>query len=209
MNNPITSAELDDMLDASALAFPTAFTGKQHLRVPLTDIVYGTGSLDEVHLEALNAQMASGESLDAGVSNLKAIRNTHHRLAACLASGKMNDITAAKVCNYHPQRVSQLKRDPAFMNLIAHYETTRDNEFTEFASAASELATDMLGALQQMLDENPEKFGPGHLMDAIRLLGPGAGLVAPVTKTQNLNVNVDMGDRMLAARERLRKLGEG
>jgi hypothetical protein len=84
---------------------------------------------------------------------------------------------------------------------VAHYKGVVDDEFQDFTSAAAALSMDMLGALQEMLDEAPEKFGPGHLMDAIKLLADRTGH-APVTKNLNLNVNLGLGDRLRAARER-------
>lgn len=52
---------------------------------------------------------------------LKKLRAIHHRQAALLAEGKTNNEVAA-ICGTTPQRVVQLKQDPAFKDLMHYYE---------------------------------------------------------------------------------------
>lgn len=131
---------------------------------------------------------------------IQRLRASHHRLAQLLALGT-NHIIAAKICNYAPSRVADLLADPAFNELLAHYEATRDDQWADFIEVASALSMDFLGLLQQQLDENPERFTPSIAMDAIKLLADRTGH-APVTKNLNVNVNVDLAARLRAARER-------
>jgi len=72
----------------------------------------------------------------------------------------------------------------------------------EFVSAAKELSLDFLGKLQKDLDESPEKFTPQLTLEAIRNLAERTGH-APVSKTVNVNVNAEFGDRLAAARRRV------
>lgn len=206
MNTPTISAE--EMENLMGAAFPLGFVQKAHTRVSMSDVVHEVGPLDSSHVALMEAHLESGNVLHVGLQapgyTLKAIRHTHHRLAQFLASG-MDETIAAKLCNYHPQRVSHLKLDPAFQELMAHYKGVVDDEFADFQTAAAALSIDMLGALQQMLDEAPEKFGPGHLMDAIKLLADRTGH-APVTKSIAVNVNADIGAKLTAARERIRNI---
>lgn len=196
---------MDAIFDAG---FPEAFVAKAATRLPLEQVITSYGPLDSSHLEALQVHIASGEKLpDTTFNEVKSIRHTHHRLAQLLAGG-MDETVAAKLCNYTLQRVSHLKASPAFSELLAHYSSQVDDEFADFTTAAAALSLDMLGALQQMLDEQPEKFGPGHLMDAVKLLADRTGH-APVTKSLNVNVNVDMAQRLRSAQNRLKNVTPG
>lgn len=206
--SPITSAEMDAFLDSGG--FPEVYATKGNKRLPLDSVISGYGPLDATHLAALNAHLESGSPLDVPVpfnTTVKALRHTHHRLAQLLAGG-MNETIAAKLCNYTPQRVSHIKSDPAFVQLLDHYKGQVDDEFADFVTAAAALNMDFMGRLQQMLDEDPEKFGPGHLMDAIKLLADRTGH-APVTKSVNINVNTDMAQRLRNAQNRLRNVTPG
>lgn len=198
MTSPLTSSEFDEIING--MEMPAGFArGRRPQRDPST-LVTSWGELDASHVAAAQTHIDSGASLGIRPPDVKALRHTHHRLAQLLASG-MDETIAGKLCNYSVSRVSILKGDPAFGQLLAHYASVVDDEFVEFQTAAAALSLDMLQALQAMLDESPEKFGPGHLMDAIKLLADRTGH-APVTKTQNVNINVDLGSRLAEARKR-------
>lgn len=194
------SVSLED-LDALELQFPDAFvSGGGRPRIPQECVVTGYGPLTAEHVALMNAHVESGSPIGVTNGAVKALRHTHHRLAQLLAGG-MDETVAAVVCNYSVSRVSILKADPAFRELLAHYAATKEDAFGDFVTMAADLSKDMLQQLQAMLDEAPEKFGPTHLMDAIKLLADRTGH-APMTKTLNVNVNVDMADKLRRASAR-------
>lgn len=198
---PITAEELDDL----DLQMPSAFmsrTGRQ--QVSLADVVTDWGPLTAEHVQLAEAHAASGAVIGVRGPDVKALRHTHHRLAQLLAGG-MDETVAAKLCNYSFSRVSILKANPAFAELLAHYAATKDEAFADFVDAAAALSIDMMGRLQQILDEEPEKLSPTHVMDALKLLADRTGH-APVTKTQNVNVNLNLGDKLRLARERANEM---
>lgn len=139
------------------------------------------------------------------VTDLKAVRFTHHRLAQLLAGG-MEQTRAARLANYSLGRVDQLLNDPAFIELIAFYKAQVDEEFVDFVQAASALSMDVLGRVQEMLDTTPEKFTPSIAIEALRIIAPLGGH-APVSKSINLNVNADLADRLASARRRVADRG--
>lgn len=200
-HGPITADELDDF---EAL-MPSSFlsrTGRQ--QVGINDVVTEWGPLTAEHAQLAEAHAASGNVIGVASPNVKALRHTHHRLAQLLAGG-MDETVAAKLCNYTVNRVSILKSDPAFAELLAHYASTKDEAFADFVDAAAALNLDMMGKLQQILDEEPERLSPTHIMDAIKLLSDRTGH-APVTKTQNVNVHLNLGDKLRLARERANEM---
>ena len=148
--------------------------------------------------------LANPDSLPAPPKpTIATLRYSHHRLAQLLANGTKPAI-AARLCNYSPSRVESLRNDPAFQELLALYGDEQFEEWADFNRLASDLSVDFLGRLQQLLDEKPESFSPSTILEAVKVLADRTGH-APVTKSLSVNVNTDIGDRMLAARERVRQ----
>lgn len=200
MSSPPPIALSSAEFEAIQARFPPSFTGKRPTSIPLHTLIQSTRPLDASDIAIAIAHVESGASLGVNPPNVKALRHTHHRLAQFLAGG-MDETIAAKLCNYTPNRVSILKGDPAFQELMAHYKSIVDDEFTDFISAAADLSLDMVGRLQQILDEEPEKLSPGTILEAIRTLADRSGN-SPVQRTLNANVNVNLGDRLRSARQR-------
>ena len=135
------------------------------------------------------------------ISPIKAIRATHHRLAQLLAAG-LSDIVAARLCGFSVEKVRAYRdNDPAFQELLQHYAVTQDEVWTDFHRLADDLNFDMLSRLRELLDEEPDRFSPSVLLDAIKTLSDRTGR-APVNRNLTLNANVDLSDRMAAARAR-------
>lgn len=61
---------------------------------------------------------------------VKALRDSHHRLARMIALGLRND-ELLEAGGYSAGRISVLKADPAFQELIAHYRRMVDQGFVE------------------------------------------------------------------------------
>lgn len=199
--------DLDALIDQH---FPEGFGVRGRRALNPSALVTESGPLTEAHLAIAEEHEASGSNLGSGdsVYDLKAVRNTHHRLAQFLAAG-MDETRAAKLCNYTPSRVSVLKASPAFRDLLDYYASTVEDEWADFITAAADLSVDLLGRLQQILDETPEKLTAREVMEAIKLTRDYSGN-APVAKSLNVNVNAGLGDRLRAARERAQaRLAEG
>jgi len=182
--------------------FPAGFTSARRVQAPvrIEELVYEVGPLDATHLAEAEAYTADPHTMGVTNPTLKHIRQSHHKLAQFLSMG-MEQTRAAALSNYSPARVSILLSDPAFQDLVAHYKGIVHDEFADFVSAASVLSMDFLQHLQATLDENPEKITPQLAMEAVKLLADRSGN-APTSKTLNVNVNMGMGDRIKASRER-------
>lgn len=194
-----TSITADVAEEVMAMHFPEGLGGKR-TRVPATQIFLSMDPLTAADIAAMQAHVASGNSLGVKAVDIKALRHTHHRLAQMLAVG-VDENVAAKLCNYSVSRVSILKADPAFAELLAHYSEEVSDQWADFVGTAANLSMDFLQELQARLDEKPEAFTPTALMEAIKVLADRTGH-APVQKTQNVNINLNMGDKLKAARER-------
>lgn len=199
----LAQAEVASVLNDDALLALAGIRGKSKLSADA--LVLAHGELTEEHEAAAVAHISSGATLGSQAPTLKAIRHTHHRLAQLLAIG-VDETKAAMLCNYSVSRVSILKSDPAFQELLAYYSKTVETQWADFVSTANGLSMDMLQELQSRLDTSPEQFTVGQLTETLKVLADRSGH-APVTKSVQVNVNADVGDRIEAARRRLQQLG--
>jgi hypothetical protein len=141
----------------------------------------------------------------APISTIKSIRATHHRLAQLLAAGA-NEVMAGRLCGFSVEKVRAYRdNDPAFQELLLYYARNEEEVWTDFHRLADDLNMDMLSRLRELLDEQPDRFSPSVLLEAIKTLSDRTGR-APVNRNLNVNASVDMGDRMEAARARKRAL---
>lgn len=194
-----TPPTLNDLLDQH---FPGGFGTRGRRRVPTEELVIESGPLTAEHVTIAQAHEESGARLGSGdvTYELKNLRYTHHRLAQLLAAG-MDETRAGILSNYTAGRVSVLKANPAFQELLAYYASTVEQEMVDFVSTSAALGIDILQELQRRLDEKPEQFTVSHLNDLYKSLADRTGH-APVTKSVNVNINEGLGERLRIARER-------
>ncbi len=134
---------------------------------------------------------------------IKKLRERHHSLARMLADG-MKDGDAAIACGFSASRVSILKGDPAFQELVAFYRERRAERYYDGHKAMAELHLDTVMELTDRLEEKPEDFSLGHLMELAKLTADRTGLGVS-TKT-NVDVRVGLADRLTSARERVLRM---
>lgn len=129
---------------------------------------------------------------------LKKVTERHHALARLLAAGS-SEGEAAAIIGYDLSRVSVLKRDPAFAELISFYRSSVDTEFAATMAQIAGLSKDILLELRERLENEPEGFTnrdlQGLLRDALDRSGYGP------TSTQ-VNLNADLGTKINEARQR-------
>ncbi len=198
MSSP-TSVTVEMAEEVMATHFPHGLGGKRP-KVPVEEVFLSVEPLTSSDIAAYRRQMDSGIALGVQAVDIKALRHTHHRLAQMLAVG-VDEMVAAKLCNYSISRVSILKSDPSFAELLAHYSAEVHDEWADFVGTAANLSMDFLQELQKRLDENPEQFSVNALNEALKTLADRTGH-APVAKSINVNVNTGLGDKLRAARER-------
>ena len=194
----------DEVAEQVMSSWPESFVDRNPARglqgVRSVGRITSWGPLSATHAAIAAEHIESRTPIGVKVPELKTIRITHHRLAMLVASG-MSDTIAGRLCNFSPQRVYFLRQTPAFAELVAHYKAEVDVKFAEFAETAQALSMDMLGRLQELLDEHPEMFTPQVALKAIEVLADRSGN-APVNRSVNLNVTANMGERLARARER-------
>lgn len=130
---------------------------------------------------------------------LKRLGERHHALAKLLAQGTAPG-EAAVVTGLSASRVSILKADPTFQDLVAFYREKVDAAYVDMHSTLAGLSLDAAQELRERLEEEPEKISVGQLLEITKLGADRTGF-GPKS-TQDVNVNVGLADRMQAARER-------
>lgn len=203
-----TSSLTDEEADSIIGRMPGGYLAtKQRKMADITELVTDYGPLTQEHISAAEAFIASDEVLGVRGAQPKAMRATHHRAAQLLAVGT-DEIIVARLCNYHTQYISTLRQTPAFQELETYYKNHVVEEWADFVAASAGLSMNALGELQARLEEDPKSFTPNQLMELLKTTADRSGN-APMTKSVNINVNAGLGDRLDAARERLRQLTGG
>jgi len=136
---------------------------------------------------------------------IQSLRDSHHRVARAVASG-LSNIDVAAICGISANRVSVLKDDPAFSDLVAHYRGIVTADWVASADSFMEVATaNMLKAevmLSDKLDDAIAEGKPLPTRDLLAISRDAADRFGYGKMQKNLNVNVDFAAQLEAARRR-------
>lgn len=125
-------------------------------------------------------------SVDIKPSAIKSLRALHHKLAQVLAMN-FTDAEASIATGYSPSRISILKADPAFQDLLAFYATDRKEVFVDVQQRMAGFATTALEVLQERLEDKPDTFTSKDLNNLIKTTADRGGH-SPVHKTENKTI---------------------
>jgi hypothetical protein len=134
-------------------------------------------------------------------SHIARLSERHHALARCLASG-LSVADACAITGYTPSRVSILKGDPSFEELIAFYTAGKAELVQDLGDRLRAVALDAAAELQERLEDKPGEFSVDALHDTIKLGADRSGF-GPASKTTNVNVHVNLAGRLAEARKRV------
>lgn len=136
--------------------------------------------LEQGDLEPLLANAASLTRETSKAPTVKELRSAHHRLAQLLATG-MTGVEASLMTGYSQTRISILRADPAFGELLEHYRQVRELHFVDVLERMKQIGLNTLDEIQDRLEAAPEAFSARELMELTELMlvkgrtGPGAG----------------------------------
>jgi hypothetical protein len=103
-----------------------------------------------------------------GASLLKKIHSSHHEAARLVGLGK-NNAEIALITGYTPQRVVQLRHDPAFQELVAHYTGQVEELYVDVHKRLAGFTNDAMEVLHERLLDAPEKIKNSDLKDLLQL----------------------------------------
>lgn len=141
-----------------------------------------------------------GNTKGYSIPAIKRISERHHALARCIVAGaSMSE--AALICGYDISRISILKNDPSFKELLQFYTDSKDRAFRDTQSKLAGIASDALDELQTRLEDAPDKIPLDKLMQLVSLGADRTG--NGPSSTQTLNLNSGVAERLQNARERV------
>lgn len=114
------------------------------------------------------------------------LRYQHHRLAQMLAAG-IDEGEASLVTGYSISRISILKADPAFKDLLAHYIGQQKEVYADLQGRMAGFALDALDELQERLEEAPREFTNKELLETVKVANDRGGN-SPIARSQSINV---------------------
>lgn len=137
--------------------------------------------------------------------SLQALRDSHHRIARAVAAGLSNAVIA-ETCGISYNRVSMLKQDPAFIELVAHYRAVVTAEYINSIDPVIEfMRTNAIKAQAQIAQKLEEAEEKGETLPTRELLGIselGFDRIGYGKERKNVNVNVDFAAQLESARKR-------
>lgn len=172
-------AEAEEFLD-ELLAPPPA----RGSRATPNAMVYER-ALTRADIESLHA-LPDG-ALATTVPTIKAIRQRHHSLARCLAQG-MAEAEASAITGYCSSRISVLKQDPAFQELLTYYTEQKEEIFIDVHQRLAALGLNSIEELMARLDDQPEKFTNKDLMELAGLGFDRSGYGVQTKNSHTVNV---------------------
>ena len=132
---------------------------------------------------------------------IQKLRSSHHAAARYFALG-MKNYEVSAVTGYTEARLSVLKNDPSFQELITYYQNNAAEKVVELRERMLTVGLDALDVLQERLDERPDDFKNGELTDVVRTMADRTGN-GPSSSSVNVNVNAELTDVMAKARARV------
>lgn len=136
---------------------------------------------------------------------IQRLRDRHHALARALAQG-MRDGEASLITGYDIARISVLRSDPSFKQLITEYKNIKDAAFADFQERAAVVTLEALNQIQEELEEDAERdekeISIGQKMAIVEKLADRTGH-APVTRSVQVSATVDLTERLRLARQRV------
>jgi hypothetical protein len=151
--------ELDDLVREIGLGLPSA-RGRKPLSKSLE-----VGETRPLQVEDVVASRAGNHPLPTSTPpSLQKLRSRHHQLAQMLASG-LTDTQVCLALGYSPSRISILKADPAFKELLAYYDKQHEKLHLDVQERLITLGLDSIEVLQQRLDDDPDEFSARELKE--------------------------------------------
>jgi hypothetical protein len=128
-------------------------------------------------------KLTSPDAIGSKALPLKQLRATHHQLAQLLSQGR-SETEASLITGYSPSRISILKADPSFQELMSSYGAIRQAIFVDTLERLKTLGLSTLEELQERLENAPEKWSNRELMELATL-----ALVKPLTANTPIGIN--------------------
>jgi len=112
--------------------------------------------------------ISAAEPIGAVTPYVAKLRYSHHKLARLLASG-VSQTEASYITGYSISRISILKNDPAFGELLSYYASITEEKFIDVQERLASLGLSTIDELQDRLESDPTVFSNKALMELAEL----------------------------------------
>jgi hypothetical protein len=116
---------------------------------------------------------------------VQALRASHHQLAQLLARGAAAT-EASLITGYSISRISILKSDPTFAELLASYQVNRELVFADTLERMRILGLSTLDELQDRLEADPARWSNRELMEMAELMLVKPRIAGPMGQSSAL-----------------------
>lgn len=137
-------------------------------------------------------------------TTLVRLRDSHHRLARCLATG-MNQLQASLQTGYSQQRIRVLLEDNSFKDLVAIYRKEGNTEFVDFQSLAvanMHRAERIISETLEDVSERETPLSPAELRPIFEIAAQRMDRFGYPAHSVGHNVNHELAGRLKSARLR-------
>ncbi len=150
-------------------------------------------------LSAEDKALAATSSVGSTTPHLKRIRAVHHAAARLIATG-MKDAEVSMNVGLCVSRLSILKNDPAFQDLITHYETAEKERFAVVQDRMAMLGMVAAEELNDRIIDSPEELTTKDLTEIMKVSLDRGGY-APVTKSEKKHVHILDSEQLTKIKE--------
>lgn len=169
--------------------------------------VYASPMLTYAHiarpLEAFEPTLPSAES-ESVAPAVKRLSDRHRRLARMIAEG-VSEQDAGFACGYTPARISILKADRTFIQLIEFYRRQVEENFSSTTEKLAELTNLAAEEVITRLEDKAEEFDLADLLEIVKMGADRTGH-APAGKNSQPQITFNIGARLDAAAARARTI---
>ena len=123
----------------------------------------GTRQVRELTQDDLD-NLEANPPAKARTAVVKHLRHTHHLAARLIAEGRKS-VEVASITGYSISRISILKQDPAFAELVEYYHTQTVEQFTNIHERLASFGFTCLEEAQERLERSPEDFSLNQLRE--------------------------------------------
>lgn len=134
----------------------------------------------------------SATPVNSKPAGLKQLRAVHHKLAQQLAMG-VKEGEASLATGYSLSRISILKADPAFQELMAFYQGSQKEAYVDVVQRMAGLATTAVEVMQERLEEHPDGIATKDLNSILKTAADRGGY-SPVRKSEHKSVMLTAED---------------
>lgn len=114
---------------------------------------------------------------------LKTLRHTHHTIARLLCDG-VSQAEISVIVGVSQSRISILKNDPAFNELLTHYAGTKARIQVDMWTRLAQLGVSSIEVLEERVLDNPDTIDSATLLKIVETISDRTGF----PKQTNINV---------------------